>query len=168
MKIIQPPLPPNAPLPPPAPGQKIKIVDLPPLPPGTDGQNMRVVIINDSTGSKHQCTKTVTVVQTSQAPATPENAKVKTVVKNAPDPNALKVFPNPSSGHFTININMAGKEKADLRITDMNGKTVYAEQLGTETENLSKEIDLSKNGKGIYNVEVHKGDKVIVEKISVE
>ena len=55
-----------------------------------------------------------------------------------------------------------------LAITDMNGKIVYTEQLGTSTEKLSKEIDLSKNAKGMYNVEVDKGGNVIVKRISVE
>jgi hypothetical protein len=157
MRIIQPPTPPNAPLPPPAPGQKIEIIGMPPPPPG---KNCRMIIICDSTVT---CDK---MKKQSDNTTTPEQGKV--IVKNAPDGKALTIFPNPSNGHITVNIDIAGKEKTNMTITDMTGKTVYNEQLGTETENLSKEIDLSKFGKGTYAVKVEKGGQVFIRNVVVQ
>jgi hypothetical protein len=63
---------------------------------------------------------------------------------------------------------MPGKGKATLTITDMNGKTVYTEQLPETDGKTSKEIDLSKYGKGMYSIRLSKGEKVIVEQVVVE
>jgi hypothetical protein len=161
MRIIELPSPPDAPLPPPAPGQKMRVMTVPPpppAPPGTEGKVCRMVIICD----------TVVRCDNMKTKTNNSSAQQKVMVKNAPDGKALNVFPNPTSGHITIEIAVPGNEKADLTITDMNGKIIYTEQLGTATEKLTKEIDLSKFGKGMYNVEVHKGDNVFVKRITVE
>jgi hypothetical protein len=63
---------------------------------------------------------------------------------------------------------MPGKGKAEMEVIDANGKTVYSEEIPNSDGKISKEIDLSKNGKGIYSVRVSKGGKVIVEQVVVE
>lgn len=87
----------------------------------------------------------------------------------APAGELMTVFPNPSTGNITLTFELPGKGKTNIRITDLNGKTVYEEQLGEAySGRYTKDIDLSKYGKGIYMVEVRKADNVLVKKVVVE
>lgn len=158
MRIIGPPLPPDAPLPPPTPDGNMEVIMVSP-PPAPGEKKCQMVIICD-TAVHHQDMK----VRTNN----PNGAKQQVIINKAPDGKTLTVFPNPTSGLITVNIDMPGKEKAELTITDMNGKVVYSEQLGTATEKLTREIDLGKFGKGMYNVEVSKGENRVIRRISVE
>lgn len=138
---------------------------MPPPPPGHEGD--MIFIMKDSTGA-HECRKTIIINDMPPPPPPAPGANTKMKGKTPPAANELVVYPNPSKGHFTIDINMPGKEKAELQVIDANGKTVYSEEIPGTGEKISKEIDLSKNGKGIYSVRVSKAGKVIVEKIVVE
>jgi hypothetical protein len=143
----------------------MKAMHMPSPPPGHEGD--MIIIMNDSAGGKHECRKTVVInnMPPPPPPAPGANAKGKTP---PPPKNEMLIYPNPSKGHFTIDINMPGKEKAEMEVIDANGKTVYSEEIPNSDGKISKEIDLSKNGKGIYSVRVSKGGKVIVEQVVVE
>ena len=124
-----------------------------------------MIIYSDTTKGQVKECRQVIVCKKEAAPAT---AKKTPDVKQVSSPDEMVVYPNPSSGHITIDVNMPGKGKADLTITDMNGKVVYSEQLPETDGKISKEIDLSKNGKGMYSIRLSKGGKVIVEQVVVE
>lgn len=84
------------------------------------------------------------------------------------DEGPLKVFPNPSNGKFTLKFNAEEKDNYMLSVNDSNGKTVWKEKLNNHSGEYSKEIDISKNGKGMYIVEVRSEHIKIKEKVVVE
>ncbi len=76
-------------------------------------------------------------------------------------------YPNPTNG--ILNLKFAGKEKPTVvRITDINGKEVYAENLQNFTGIYDKEISLSDLKKGIYLLQVVQGSKAVNKKIIIE
>ncbi|MCF6360608.1 MAG: T9SS type A sorting domain-containing protein [Cyclobacteriaceae bacterium] len=76
-------------------------------------------------------------------------------------------YPNPSNG--TFNLKFAGKEKSTMvRVTDINGKEVYAEDLQNFSGIYDKEINLAGLKKGIYLLQVVQGSKVVNKKIVIE
>jgi hypothetical protein len=162
MRMPFPPPAPGEPLPPPPPGAVI--MRMPAPAPGHEGD--RVIIICDSTMKNKECKKVIVTERIEGAPKRPAAPKreMKTEMKS----NELVVYPNPSKGQFTLAIDLPGKGKADLLVTDMNGKTVYAEQIAESEGKITKQIDLSKNGKGMYSIRLSKNGKVIVENIVVE
>jgi acid phosphatase type 7 len=68
---------------------------------------------------------------------------------------ALEIFPNPSEGIFRIKIQPAF-QAAVLNISRLNGSRIIKRELSGKEEVL--EIDLSREGKGMYIIEV-KGEK---------
>ncbi len=88
------------------------------------------------------------------------------------DNKALKLddfnfYPNPNNGTFQLAFQ--GKEKAtSVRVTDINGKEVYAEYLQNFSGTYDKEISLSGLKKGIYLLQVVQGNKAVNKKIVIE
>lgn len=74
----------------------------------------------------------------------------------------LEVFPNPSQGIYFINLISNSGKNTGLKITDIVGKVVFAENV--QQSNLSNfAIDLSRLTSGIYFLEVWQGnDKAVV------
>jgi len=65
--------------------------------------------------------------------------------------NNMKLYPNPTSGKFFIDVN----DDYNIVITDITGKIVYTNEL---TSKLS-EIDLSNNSQGVYLVKLFNDEK---------
>lgn len=81
-------------------------------------------------------------------------------------PLATSVYPNPSNGVFSIKMPPA-KEGYVLTVFDMMGKQVYSYSAKTPGfETLS--FDLSHLGKGIYSVNITKGNETSTNKIIIE
>lgn len=78
--------------------------------------------------------------------------------------DAVKVYPNPNSGIFTIEV-PAGMQNAEVIIMDMAGKTVVKKAM--ESGNTIK-IDLGDASRGIYMINVIGGDKHFRSKVSVQ
>ncbi len=156
-RVPAPPRPPAPPLPPGA--RETIIMRMPAPPPGHEGE-VRVIVCDSM--KRKECHQVIIVDKArgnSKRPTQPEGRTAD---------NEMVIYPNPSTGQITLEINMPGKGKTDLTITDMNGKTVYTEQLPESDGKIIKQIDLSKNGKGMYSVRLSKGGKVIVEQVVIE
>lgn len=74
---------------------------------------------------------------------------------------AVKVFPNPSTGLFSIEL---PQSKAELTVTDITGKTV--KQLSVKEQNV--QLNLTDASKGIYFLKIVAEGKVAVRKLIVE
>jgi len=72
---------------------------------------------------------------------------------------ALQIFPNPSEGIFNIQWQQTGQ--AELRVTDLNGKTV----LQQEVNGRSAVIDLKNYATGVYLLTVRFADGVVTKKL---
>jgi murein DD-endopeptidase MepM/ murein hydrolase activator NlpD len=93
------------------------------------------------------------------------------VTKQAVETNeqtSCKVFPNPSSGVFTVLYNAKEKFTASIVVRNMMGQIVYK---GTSKEYynaLQERIDISGKTKGIYLVEITSGGKRITKKVLIQ
>lgn len=76
-------------------------------------------------------------------------------------------YPNPSNGTFQLRFQ--GKERpTSVRVTDINGKEMYTEDLQNFGGTYDREINLSGLKKGIYLLQVVQGSKAINKKIVIE
>jgi len=62
----------------------------------------------------------------------------------------LAVYPNPSAGKFTVELNDGAKGKTILIISNLVGKEVYRFETENEFRNFYKEVDLSALSDGVY------------------
>ena len=84
--------------------------------------------------------------------------------KSALQSEKLRIYPNPSDGIFTIEINKTESNKISVEILDITGKLVYRNDypvLGTMKET----IDLQNLNKGMYFLRIMEGDKISTMKL---
>ncbi len=76
-------------------------------------------------------------------------------------------YPNPSNGTFQLTFE--GKERAtNVKVTDINGKEMYFEDLQNFNGTYDKEINLSGLKKGIYLLQIVQSSKAVNKKIVIE
>ena len=80
----------------------------------------------------------------------------------------VSIYPNPSDGVFTIQLNQTEKVKTLIKISDAQGKLVFKDNLGKFSGEYREEVDLKKYGAGTYIINIEQGDKVITEKVVVK
>ncbi len=80
----------------------------------------------------------------------------------------LNFYPNPNTGKFNLSFQLPEKGDADITILNTEGKVIYTEKLPAFSGNYDKEIDISKQPKGIYFVKVEQGKHSQVKKIVLE
>ena len=78
--------------------------------------------------------------------------------------NDINIFPNPSSGKFYIQTNISWRN-TEICIFDLSGRCVYHQEV-TRPEDY--QIDLSKQSKGVYFIEVADAEKRVVKKIVIQ
>jgi hypothetical protein len=78
----------------------------------------------------------------------------------------ISIFPNPNSGIFNLYLDEKISENAIVTITDISGKTILV--LKNEQLSNTNSIDLSKESKGIYFVNLVSDEQVMVKKIIVQ
>ncbi|HRH59984.1 MAG TPA: peptidoglycan DD-metalloendopeptidase family protein, partial [Chitinophagaceae bacterium] len=93
------------------------------------------------------------------------NAATNNAGKNA---NGLRIFPNPSSGIFTMQFSSNKIGDATVTIKNMMGQIVYALPQQKNILQLNRQINLSNMPKGIYIVEVNTGMERITEKVLIQ
>lgn len=84
------------------------------------------------------------------------------------DQTSYKIFPNPSTGIFTVQYNSKAKFMASIVVRNVMGQIVYRSASKEYFNNLQERINISGKPKGIYLVEITSGDKRMVTKILIE
>ena len=82
--------------------------------------------------------------------------------------NAITISPNPANGNFTVNSKI---KISKIEVINVQGKKVYTSQINTAQsvlEELSTEINLSNESKGIYFVNIIAGEKTYNSKIIIQ
>jgi len=88
------------------------------------------------------------------------NNTVSTGIQDIKDErNSVKIYPNPSKGQFTINMEMFTCKQALIDVFNTNGSLIYSKTFRNAT---NMNIDLTGNATGIYIV------KVIADGVSYE
>jgi len=83
--------------------------------------------------------------------------------------NGLKIYPNPNTGKFNIEMDIAEAENFELRIFNNLGQEIFTEKLTQFKGIYEKEIDLSTYAAGLYNLQLSSGnERIISNKIVFE
>ncbi|MBK6834871.1 MAG: T9SS type A sorting domain-containing protein [Bacteroidetes bacterium] len=86
-------------------------------------------------------------------------------VKQIVTQSSLSVFPNPSTGKYTINLNdLTNNQKTGLIVFNNLGEVLLTENI----INSSAEIDLSKFASGVYTLSILNGDQHYFKKLIKE
>jgi len=78
------------------------------------------------------------------------------------DENSIFIYPNPSNG--IVNLEVTGRENITVDIINISGQQIYSKQVN---KNTTKQIDLSKQSKGMYFIKAYVGEKMFVKKIMI-
>jgi len=81
--------------------------------------------------------------------------------------NQLKIYPNPNTGEFTIELVLSGAE-GQINITNILGQSIYTEALNNIKGKYKKEVDLRTSPTGIYNIQLLTDKLIINKKIIIE
>jgi len=80
--------------------------------------------------------------------------------------NSFTIYPNPSKGEFTINIELAKQENIQIRVFNIVGQEIFTKKIA-DTQVGKFTIDLSSQSNGIYFVELKTNEQVSSKKISL-
>lgn len=81
--------------------------------------------------------------------------------------SGVSIFPNPSNGMFTLNINSAKAENYNLKLMDVSGKLVYESNL-SGNGNYQKQLDFTSFAKGVYYLHLQTENESKVEKLIIK
>jgi hypothetical protein len=87
------------------------------------------------------------------------------LVANNLSARSLKIFPNPSTGNFVLDI-MDDKElgEVNLKVTNVMGQSIKNKTITVKEKYYKTELDLSSEGKGIYFVQMQSEGKERLQK----
>jgi len=82
--------------------------------------------------------------------------------------NSISIFPNPSNGDYSININSNVQSVADVKIFSMTGQLIQSKKINLfQGTNLEK-VDLTNSSKGMYLLEITQNKQVLHGKLILE
>lgn len=84
------------------------------------------------------------------------------------DSKLLQIYPNPSDGVFTVQINSLNNTLYELSIVDLLGKELYKETINCNAGSTTQKLNLQHLEKGIYLVHVRKGESTITKKLFIK
>jgi len=95
------------------------------------------------------------IITTTEVPQTTSNS-------------SLSIFPNPTSGVFSIEKNIEGEQDIEVTIINSLGQVVYKEKLDKFSGVYRKTFDLDREARGIYQFEMITDKERIVQKLSLQ
>jgi hypothetical protein len=98
---------------------------------------------------------------------TAQSSSLLSTVDNTANLVSIAIFPNPSNGVFTIQMENVKSQSADRKIEIYNvpGEKIYSAKVKQST---SDRIDLSNSSKGVYFVKLIEGTEVYIRRVVVE
>ena len=83
----------------------------------------------------------------------------------APSQSMFRVYPNPTTGVFTLELGLAQDEKTEIKVMNAIGQTIVLENHNFISGNNKTVLDLTGIDKGVYFVEVKTTSKVMVHRL---
>lgn len=80
----------------------------------------------------------------------------------------FNIYPNPSDGMFLIEMEIAKSQDITIKVFDVIGHVVYQNSIHDFSGQYSKLIDISKNAKGTYNLQITTGEGAVNRKIVIQ
>ena len=80
----------------------------------------------------------------------------------------ISIYPNPTSGEFSIDFNDTWEGDVDCKITDIFGRSIYSNILDNKSSNSSHRIDITESNNGVYIIQLVQGEKKTMKKIIKE
>ncbi|QHT66286.1 T9SS type A sorting domain-containing protein [Rhodocytophaga rosea] len=95
-----------------------------------------------------------------------ENKKSKNLRESMQlSPSSFNLYPNPADGMVKLNLNLPETGTTTITVVNAQGKEVYKERLKDFTGKYIKQIDLSKEGSGVFVVQVVQNNNHLSRKI---
>jgi subtilisin-like proprotein convertase family protein len=91
-----------------------------------------------------------------------------TGISEASAENSVSVYPNPTSGMFTLVYDNASFTEIRINIVDLQGKLVYSSLDQNNSVQFNKQIALDGIAKGIYYIKLETGSSVTMKKLIVQ
>jgi hypothetical protein len=82
--------------------------------------------------------------------------------------NNLAIYPNPSRNMFNISFTSEGVQNLKVRVLNLIGEELVSDNLEQFIGEYTKQIDLTKNAKGIYFLEIETNEGVINKKLILQ
>ncbi len=79
--------------------------------------------------------------------------------------NQLKVYPNPNTGEFILDMNLPENTNLSIYLYNFTGQLIQSEEIGKVNGNYIQQMDLSGYAKGIYYVQARTDNSIITRKI---
>ncbi len=76
------------------------------------------------------------------------------ISKNRTSVNVMDIYPNPNKGVFTINIVSDKSISGTVQVINMLGQIVESIAVSDKSENFNYSIDLSRYGRGVYQIQL--------------
>lgn len=97
-----------------------------------------------------------------------EAAQFNLSTENNLEAEDLSFSPNPGDGRFNLSFTLPDAGDATINIMDINGRTVYQEELSDFSGKYNGQIDISGEAKGVYFLQLVQNDKSLVKKIMIQ
>lgn len=139
--------------------------------------NGKIMTINidanaEEKNGEKKMTRIVIVKNVKIMEASPEEKKTMDKYTGISDNKLLadnmNFYPNPNNGKFHLTFKLSNTGNTEVSIFNMEGKSVYSEELKNFSGNYDKEMDISANPKGTYFVKVKQGEHAQLKKIVME
>lgn len=127
-----------------------------------DAEEVKVIIIKKSPKTVNRVIETEVEV----GEDAPEEALIKE--ETPATVTGVKLYPNPNNGEFTINFNVATPADVKLRLTELNGREVYAETLKNFSGKFEKKIAQNSLVRGTYILEIETAGQKESTRIEVQ
>lgn len=127
-----------------------------------DAEEIKVIIIK----KRPKAVTKVIETEVEVSEDAPEEALIKE--KTPATVTGVKLYPNPNNGEFTINFNVAAPADVKLRLTEQNGREVYAETLKNFSGKFEKKITQNNLVRGTYILAIETAGQKESTRIAVQ
>jgi len=90
-----------------------------------------------------------------------------TGVKEIPSTMTLDVYPNPASGHFTLELQLSSVQNVELRALDLLGREIFTQRLEPGAGTTRMNVDASGWAKGMYLLQLHSAQGTTAKRVVI-